>query len=283
MSLLISCCRCKTRLRALGYDERDIASASHSIRKLIQGKAIYRLTRRGKVYLCKILSTFCLCYLVFREIKPRTEVILRKCRNDRIKAERQRRLWDIYRDYLKARSPDEWPHLPDVKVRSFLDAGYFKKLLEPPFDESVDITPGNVLPVLPGFIEKWIKTRQDKFADLLPNDSNETLEARVQRLELVTSVMTCGTCAFSSRLPLIGWKSICRHQLNCGESCRSYVISQNAVASATSLVSCVGLDPLTTTVDDMDCRNDRFMCGNCSPEVYRGRLSRRVYTWLECV
>ena len=189
----------------------------------------------------------------------------------------------IYRDYLKTRSPDEWLYLPDIHVQSILDTKLFKKLLGPPFDDSVDITPGIVVPFLPELVENWIKARQENFAEMLPKDPDEIWEVRVQRLELVTSVATCRTCADSSRRPLVGWKSICRHQLNSMENCRKYVISDHAVAAATSLVSCVGLDPLTTTVDDMNCRNDRFMCGNCSPEVHRGRLSRRVYTWLECV
>jgi len=187
----------------------------------------------------------------------------------------------IYKDYLKSRSPDEWTYLPDVDALSFRDADFFKNLLGPPFDESVDITPVNVLPFLHDFIEKWIKARREKFAELLPKDTNESLEARVQRLELVTSVMNCVDPSLSCR-PLIGWKSISRHQLNNG-SYRRYVVNRHAVVAATSLVSCVGLDPLATTVDDMNHRDDRFMCGNCSIEAYRGRLSRRVYTWLECV
>ncbi len=192
----------------------------------------------------------------------------------------------IYQDYLKTRSPDEWPYLPDVDAPSILNTELFKKFLGLPLDESVNITPGDVVPFLPEFIEKWIKARREKFADILPKIPDETLEARVQRLEFVTSVVTCSTCFDLSPprcCPLIGWKSICRHQLNSMGICQRYAISHHVVAAATSLVSSVGLDPLTTIVDDLNRRNDRFMCGNCSPEVHHGRLSRRVYTWLECV
>ncbi len=220
---------------------------------------------------------------MFREIKPSIEVLLKKCRIRRIEDERRRLLLQIYRDYLKARSPDEWSHLPDVDTQGILETKLFQKLLGQPLDESGDITPGNVVPFLPEFIREWTKARQETFADILPKVPDETLEARVQRLELVRSVVTCGACAdlSSSICPLVGWKSICRHQLNKG--CQWYLVNHHAVAAATSLVSCVGLDPLTATADDMNRRDDRFMCGNCSPEVRHGRLSRRVYTWLECV
>jgi len=280
---LILCGRCKTRLIALGYDERDIGSGFYSIRQLLLEKAIHRLTRRGNVYIKNYVYLYSF-YLVFREIKPSIVVLLKKCQAKRIEDERRRLLLQIYRDYLKARSPNEWPHLPDIDSGNILETKLFKRLLGQPLDESVNIFPGNVVPFFPEFIEEWTKARRETFADILPKDADETLEARVQRLELVRSVVICKMCADSSSSgrPLVGWKSICRHQHH-SKGFRRYVINQHAVAAATSLVSCVGLDPLTTTADDMNRRDDRFMCGNCSLEVRHGRLSRRVFTWLECV
>ena len=199
--------------------------------------------------------------------------------------ERLRLVLPIYRDYLKARSPDEWQHLPDadggrIVVRENM---LFKKLLKQPLDECVDISPSNVVPFLPKFIEEWTKAHRKRSAGILPKDPDETLEARIQRLELVRSVVFCITCDDSSLSgrPLVGWNSIYRHQLNFG--CQEYAIDHRAVAAATALVSCIGLDPATTTADDMNRRDDRFMCGNCGLEVCHGRLCRRVFTWLECV
>ena len=40
--------RCTTRLKVLGYDERDIGSAFSSIKRCLLEKAIHRLTRRGR-------------------------------------------------------------------------------------------------------------------------------------------------------------------------------------------------------------------------------------------
>ena len=227
----------------------------------------------------KTQCALCSFNLVFREIKPGIEVWLKNRQVDRTENERLRLVLQIYRDYLKARSPDEWLHLPDPDDGSVVAwvATLFKKHLKQPLDECVDISPSNLVPFLPKFIEEWTKECRETFADILTKDPDETLEARTQRLELVQSVVTCSICDD----PVVGWKSIYRHQRNSG--CPRYVINHRAVAAATSLVSCIGLDPATITADDMNRRDDRFMCGNCSLAVRHGRLCRRVFTWLECV
>jgi hypothetical protein len=100
--------------------------------------------------------------------------------------------------------------------------------------------------------------------------------------------VTCRDCndASHSGHTLLGWKSICRHLRSSNgrlANCQKYELNQHLVAAATSLISCVGLDPSTATGDDMDRRDDRFMCGNCMPEYHRGCRIMRVYTWMECV
>jgi len=239
----------------------------------------------------RIVCTFTYTCVAFRQIKPIIESLVKEVKITRIETERRKLLKGIYQDYLKARPPGEWQYLPEPDTRRILEIEGFKEFLEAPFDERGDIFPGYAVAFFPDFIDNWVKGHQEEIVGILPDleDAEETFEAKVQRLELATSVVTCRDCNDSSHLGLVlvGWKNICRHLRSTShgypDNCQTYEVNHHAVAAAASLVSCVGLDPLTTTMDDMNRRDDRFMCGTCLPEDYRGRRFMRVYTWLECV
>lgn len=226
----------------------------------------------------------------FREIKSRIEVLIKEAKAGRIVVERQNLLRGIYRDYLKVLPPVAWQYCPRVDGPHILEIEAFRDFLGPPFEKRGDIAPGYAATFFSDSIDKWVRTQQENIAGILPalEGVKETSETKIQRLELATSVLTCRVCNYSSHSghALVGWKSICRHlcsSVNCYKNCQKFEVNRHAVAAATSLVSCVGLDPLITTMDDMDQRNDRFMCGSCIPEENGGRRFMRVYTWLECV
>ena len=209
---------------------------------------------------------------------------------ERIELERQNLLKGIYRDYLKVRPPAEWQYYPRVDGPHILEIQAFRDFLGPPFEERGDIAPGYAAAFFADSVDKWTRVQQENIAGILPalERVQETAETKIQRLELATSVMTCRVCNYSSHSghALVGWKSICRHlcsSVNCYKNCQKFEVNRHAVAAATSLVSCVGHNPLTATMDDMDHRDDRFICGNCVPEGNGGRQFKRVYTWLECV
>lgn len=87
---------------------------------------------------------------------------------------------------------------------------------------------------------------------------------------------------------LLGWKNICRHTRRTTgrnmDPCSKFEINERVSwAAATSLVLCAGLDPKTMTIQDMDFRNDRFLCGNCIPDTSHGVTGLKAYTWIECV
>jgi hypothetical protein len=190
---------------------------------------------------------------------------------------------------LKTLHPDKWQYLPQARCVKEIDA--FKDFLNAPCQKRGHLIPGEAVAFFPEFLDQWTQKQREETTKLFPilNGMEESLEARVQRLELVTSVVTCSDCKYKchSGHALIGWKNICRHKRSIVpgyvDPCVTYGVYDNAVAAAASLVSCVGLDPLTTTVSDMNTRNDRFMCGNCMPSPYRGLRCLKVYTWIECV
>lgn len=207
----------------------------------------------------------------------------------RIKGARQSLLEGIYRDFLKTLPPDTWQYLPQARYANEVDA--FKEFLNAPCDKRGDLIPGQAVTFFPEYISKWTRKQLEETIEVFPKleGVEESFETKVQRLELVTSVITCSDCKYKCHLghALIGWKNICRHRRSTIPGyvvpCATYEIYDNCVAAAASLVTCVGLDPSTTTVSDMDARNDRFICGNCLPDYYRGLRCQKVYTWLECV
>jgi len=227
--------------------------------------------------------------LVFRKLRPRLESVLSTRRETRIRDARQILLEGIYKDYLKTLPPDDWQYLPQARYIKEIEA--FKTFLMSPCDGRGDMAPGYAASFFPEFIEQWTRKQQEEMIDVFPkvDGTEETFETKLQRLELATSVVTCTDCkykGYSGRV-LVGWKSICRHRRSIVggyiEPCATYEVNDNAVAAAASLVSCVGLDPSTATLDDMNTRDDRFMCGNCMPVDYRGVRGLKVYTWIECV
>ena len=149
--------------------------------------------------------------------------------------------------------------------------------------------------IFPNSVITWTETQKERIAALVkptstesPND--ESFESQMQRLELATSIMTCDDCKYKGTrgLTLVGWENIFRHI--CLEAspyyspCQAIHLDESACAAATSLVSCLGLDPKTATIKDMDERDARFLCGNCTSETTsRGITGLNVYTWMECV
>ncbi len=190
---------------------------------------------------------------------------------------------------MKTLSPDEWQYLPQARYAKEVDA--FKDFLNAPCQKRGDLIPGQAVAFFPESIAQWTRKQREETIEIFPkvNGVEESLEAKEKRLELVTSVVTCLDCKYKchSGHALIGWENICRHKRSIVPGyvnpCARYEVHDNAVAAAASLVSCVGLDPSTTTVSDMKGRSDRFMCGNCMPVPYRGLRCLKVYTWLECV
>jgi hypothetical protein len=255
----------------------------------IRQEGVQCLTPKSKFFLSRnvnIHSDFC---LAFRNIRPKIEGLVKSRKETRIKGERQSLLEGIYRDYLKTLRPEKWQYLPQARCVKDIDA--FKEFLNAPCQKRGDLIPGQAVEFFPEFHKQWTRKQREATVTFFPTlvGVEESFEAKVQRLELVTTVVTCSDCKYKchSGHALIGWKNICRHRRSIVpgyvDPCATYAGLDNATAAAASIVSCVGLDPSTTTVSDMNARNDRFMCGNCMPSPYRGLRCLKVYTWLECV
>ncbi|CAK5278627.1 unnamed protein product [Mycena citricolor] len=174
------------------------------------------------------------------------------------------------------------------------------ELLNDPSDGELapnDLRISDILSVLGQFVANWRHEKKRLLASLLPR-SEENPD--IQRLDLVTSVFTClGSWSDwslnTSGRSLIGWAGAGSH-LQCRSlevywDRRLHYCSEGASA-AVELMRLVGLDPATTTVDQMDmvcgtgrlCGNEkRFICMLCPAVSCKGGVGRPVMHWRECV
>jgi hypothetical protein len=124
-------------------------------------------------------------------------------------------------------------------------------------------------------------------------------------LELATSVFSCPPCEAEAKAPseasaLVGWNELKNH-LYCTTSKEkiSATTSQDkkgksrleiplradkgGTKDATSLLKMLGLDPSTTTAEQLDVLDPRFLCLCCPREVSKGVKGRKAMGWRESV
>lgn len=229
----------------------------------------------------------------FRTLRPMLETIVINRKVERLKTERRELIEQIYTDYQKQLDPPVWQFLPPACLAR--DAEGFQDFLNAEFTLRGDLSTAYAMSIFPAFVESWTKTQQELIAGLLPDRDRgpdappETFAEKMERLELAQTVVVCSDCRFKAQQgrALVGWDAICRHMRTLVggnmHPCAAYEIEEHATATAIALVTCVGLDPATTTGEEMTRRDDRFMCGNCHSHTSRGVTGLNVYTWLECV
>ena len=187
--------------------------------------------------------------------------------------------------------PDSWQyHPPLIFVTTITE---FAEFLNAKYDTRGEVNSTFAMSVFPSSVITWIQAQGERIAAHVKLSSSESLveEAffKMPRLDLATSIMICDDCKDRSTrgLALVGSENILRHiclEVNhYYKPCQAIRLDEGACAAAASLVSCLGLDPKTTTFKEMDERDARFLCGNCVSETSRGITGMKVYTWMECV
>ena len=211
---------------------------------------------------------------------------------ERLKYERRMLLENLYTTYQKTLvAPDSWQYHPPLTFATTI--AEFADFLNAKYDTRGDVDSMYAMTIFPSSVTTWIQAQGERIAALVKPSSTESLDEeaffKMQHLDLATSIMRCDDCKDRSTrgLALVGLENILRHI--CLEAnpycnpCQAIRLDEGACAAATSLVSCLGLDPKTTTYKEMDERDARFLCGNCMSETSRGISGLKVYTWMECV
>ena len=131
-----------------------------------------------------------------------------------------------------------------------------------------------------------------RFADRLPDHLLEPCHSeqdQLRKVDLAAATFSCRKCRHNTDAGIqIGWKAICHHMRNYSRGaprghCLEYDFNDKVSLFASSIVSLSGLDPGKTCVDDMDDKNDRFMCGICRPSRKHHISLLRTYTWFDLV
>ncbi|KAF5331110.1 hypothetical protein D9619_005952 [Psilocybe cf. subviscida] len=281
--------RCKKRLQNQGHETVDLDTVQYSIMHLIRQEHVYKLTPRA-----------------FRNIRPMLETIVINRKVERLKTERRELIEQIYTDFQKQMKPPAWQFLPPACLAK--DAEGFQDFLNAEFTVRGELEIKEAMSIFPAFVDSWTKTQKELIVGLLPDTNPNTnpdadsdaeadvpeaqiqsFEDKLKRLELAQTVIVCSDCRFKAQQgrALVGWDAVCRHMRTLVggnmHPCAAYELEPHATATAVALVTCVGLDPATTTGEEMTRRDDRFMCGNCHLSTSRGVTGLNVYTWLECI
>ncbi|PPQ96994.1 hypothetical protein CVT26_006422 [Gymnopilus dilepis] len=192
---------------------------------------------------------------------------------------RKRLLTGMYA-YYEHHPDGAWTVLPhsDLTVKVFLENHY---------DESMELE--DMERLFPKVIATTAQDEKLRFANLLPNHlmgATSSGEDQICKVDLAAATFSCVGChRREDRGVQIGWKAICLHMRNYGRdargNCLKYSFNDKVSYYASLIVSLSGLDPCTASDDDMDQRNDRFICGVCRPSR-RHRVSfLPTYTWFD--
>ncbi|KAF8964009.1 hypothetical protein BDZ97DRAFT_1758129 [Flammula alnicola] len=229
---------------------------AHEVPQLAELYEEYREALRARMVEVNEEYAYKLTPRAFRKLRPKLEAIVTKRKVERLKIER------------------------NGLIEGFMTIEGFQEFLNAKFDARGDLETEYAVSLFPPFISGWTKEKQEYILSLFPaSQPEQDFETKLKKLDLAVSVFTCLDCKIKARAgrALVGWDNICRHmrsRVACHEyPCSKYEINGSASAAAACLVSCVGLDPATATIADMDEHDRRFLCGNCL----------KTYTWVECI
>ncbi|PPR04696.1 hypothetical protein CVT26_015020 [Gymnopilus dilepis] len=178
--------------------------------------------------------------------------------------------------FYESRTKDAWEMLPhsSLVVDSFLQSRFTE-----------DMTYNEVEQLFPSFIKEASEAERANLALQLPENLRADASgpgAMASKVSLATAVFSCFSCRSKAGDILIGWKTICRHMRVVRISgCTLFRFNPRLSAITAALVTVSGLRYETATVDDMDNKNDRFLCGECRPLRRHRMSSLRSYTWFD--
>ncbi|EDR15994.1 uncharacterized protein LACBIDRAFT_291826 [Laccaria bicolor S238N-H82] len=265
--------RCMTRLENIGHDPLDTAAAQSVAFSGLFRHSTMRLTRK-----------------VYRKIKPDLERMVNQQKRKRLVLERKRQVKLCYTEYSKTLKSEQWTSIMPLH-EVFKDA-FFNNFVSSEADVVGDISKKDALALFPQLTLKFMDSQVNRLASLLPEGTDYFVPSMdcYSRLNLATSVFGCRLCQFGhiSGVALCGWTNICSH---INQKSRKYAsfphlkieFNPDDCATSASLIRSLGLDPATTTQEQLDLIDARFFCGSCPILSMRGVRGRKAYTWTECV
>lgn len=194
-----------------------------------------------------------------------------------------------YTEYSKTLKPEQWTSI--MPLHEVFKDTLFNDFISSKASVIGEISKKDALARFPQLTLEFMDSQVNRLASLLPEGTDHSVASMdcYARLNLATSVFGCRVCQFAhiSGAALCGWTNICSHMNH--KSPSSFFphlgLEFNSVGYATSLslIHSLGLDPGTTTPEQLDLIDARFFCGTCPVLSMRGVRGRKAYTWTECV
>lgn len=240
---------------------------------------------------------------------------------ERMKRERRQIADKTYDDYKRTLQPEAWARLPPPDIVACNEA-FSDYIHQDSLTDVKDLDVPRVMAQLPETVSNWHFNRQKELYDLLPGVeieedldyveldekdreglSEEDVERRTtelrkekkaalqvkmdDRMKLARTIFSCISCKAGrhSGLAVFGWKDACVHMAGSYSHYfhSSWEFCSVGYAAASSLISQLGLNPDTATLEEVDAKDARFLCMNCPTKSCKGVQGRKAYTWRECV
>ncbi len=214
----------------------------------------------------------------------------------------------MYHQYATSRFTAEiWSSLPPAEVVRELK--YFKRFINSELEEVGDLLAERSAEQLDAFIDTSFEKPKKvlTMASLLTNGKKkaEGNGCQFDVLELATTVFSCPPCqceadaeTASDASALVGWSELKNH-LYCaspkdkasttmaherkGKPEFPLRANKSGTKDALSLLKLLELDPSTTTVEEMDKLDPRFLCMCCPRELSKSQIGRKAMKWRESV
>lgn len=240
--------------------------------------------------------------IAFQKLRPELEEYLLHRMKIRIQAQQKEKIQSLYEDYQMKLNPSTWLCLPPAYMAPH-DEG-FKDLFDTMSDVKDSMALEELSSLFDKFVVNWTRFQQSRLLEMIPitspdiayvqeayEGSPEQRQLPIGKLEIASCVFSCRQCSLrnSKGRVLIGWEAIGSHINQPRTSryrtpCSKCKYSEFLSGLSRSLVASLGLDPLTTTREEMDSRGDRFLCARCEPLAFRGcTVNLKAYTWIEYV
>lgn len=191
-------------------------------------------------------------------------------------------------DYRVNLAPRDWLRCPPTD--ELINAPQFQTYISQDIDYAMKFPENDAHEIIRRTANDWIKTHRSGIAKLC-HDYDEDPVGGEADPTLAKQVLICSRCKFLDErwhtgAALCGWDQCVTHMCHPKSNRHlSFEFSTRGRDVVIALMKGLGLDPNTTTAQQMDELDLRFFCENCphSAAHRKGVHGKKAYTWIECV
>ena len=224
----------------------------------------------------------------FRKHKDFLIHTVKNCAIGRLRTVRLAEISTICASYRSRVPPHDWWRCPPPAA--LMDAPCFQEYINQSIAHATTFDQ-DPISLLPQIANDWIEDRRRALYRAIGLGSKVLANDSLDELNLAKCVFVCMQCrsgGYVDRPPVVslcGWRRACTHMCHIKSKDHTLLeFSWRGEEVVTAMLESLGMDPGTTTAQEMDDLDMRFLCGDCEIGTHRkGILGKKVYTWAECV